>query len=153
MTWATSNLRVSIWSLINQGLGAFISNPKMLPPKGIDFSENKKFCAIAERKDAKDIVGIYYAGNDWKMVNQLPVDTMDLQDIKWTSGDSAILTWDTALESKILIYSVATGNLLSRFEPDSIGLGIKNLSIAPSKNLFASGMYDGSIVLYNNLTA
>jgi len=125
----------------------------MLPPKGLDFSENKKFAALAERRDARDIVGIYYAGNDWKMVNQIEIDTVDLQDIKWTNGDSAILTWDSALESRILVYSVATGSMLSRFEPDMIGLGIKKLTIAPSKNLFASGMYDNSIVLYNNLTA
>ena len=42
----------------------------MLPPKGLGFTENKKFAALAERKDAKDIIGIYYAGNEWKMMNQ-----------------------------------------------------------------------------------
>ena len=47
---------------------AYISNPKMLPPKGLVFSENLKFAALAERKEARDFVGIYYAGNDWKMV-------------------------------------------------------------------------------------
>jgi len=41
----------------------------MLPPKGIAFSQNSKFAALAERKDARDVVGIYYAGNDWKLVN------------------------------------------------------------------------------------
>jgi len=125
----------------------------MLPPKGIDFTENKKFVALAERKDAKDIVGIYYAGNDWKMVNQIECDTVDLQDIKWANSDSAILTWDTALESKILVYSVATGNVLAKYEPDVIGLGIKTLTISPNKNLFAAGMFDGTVTLYNNLTA
>jgi len=104
----------------------------MLPPKGIAFTENKKFAALAERKEAKDIVGIYYAGNDWKMVTQIEVDTFDLQDVKWICGDSAIIVWDTALECKILIYSVATGDLLTKYTPDVVGLGIKSLTISPN---------------------
>ena len=99
LTWAENNLRISVWSLITSQLTAYISNPKLLPPKGINFSENKKFVAICERKDARDIVGIYYAGNDWKMVNQIDIDTSDMQDVKWTNGDSAILVWDTPMES------------------------------------------------------
>ena len=51
--------------------------PKYLGPKGISFTENKKFAAILERKDAKDIIGVYYAGNEWKMVNQVVCDTLD----------------------------------------------------------------------------
>ena len=123
-----------------------------MPPKGIGFTENKKFAAVAERKEGRDVVGIYYAGNDWKMVNSLDVDTADLQDIKWSNGDSTILIWDTPLESRIFIYSVATGDLLYKFEPEIIGLGIKTLTVSPNKYLIAAGMFDGSIILYNNLT-
>lgn len=104
----------------------------MLPPKGLAFTENKKFAALAERKDAKDIVGIYYAGNDWRMMNTIECDTFDLQDIKWVQGDSAILVLDAMLESKMLIYSVATAELLVRYEPDSVGLGIKIMSMSPN---------------------
>lgn len=118
------------------------------------FSENKKFAALAERsKDAKDVIGVYYAGNDWVMMNQIQVDTYDLQDIKFISGDSSIVVWDTALESKILVYSVGTGDLLSKFEPEVVGLGVKSLSISPAQNLISTGLYDGQAVLYNILTA
>ena len=78
LTYASNLLRVSIWSLVNSRLAGYISNPKMLPPKGLTFTENNKFAALAERKDAKDVVGIYYAGNDWKMVTSIDVDTFDL---------------------------------------------------------------------------
>ena len=125
----------------------------MLPPKGLSFTANKKFAAIAERKDAKDIVGIYYAGNEWKMVQQIETDTFDLKDVKWTNGDSAILVWDTALDPKILIYSVATGDLINKFEPEVVGLGIKSLTIAPNESMISAGLYDDSIVLYNILSA
>ena len=82
-----------------------------MPPKGICFTENSKFAAVLERKEARDMIGIYYAGNEWKMVNQLSLDTFDAQDIKWIHSDSALLVWDTALESKIFIYSAATGDI------------------------------------------
>ena len=153
LTWSESNLRVSVWSLISASLTAYVNSPKMLPPKGIDFSENKKFVALAERKDSKDIVGIYYAGNEWKMVNQILVDTNDLQDLKWSNGDTSILVWDCPFENQILIYSVATAELLTKYQPESIGLGIKTVSVSPDKNLMAAGMFDGSIFLYNNLVA
>jgi len=125
----------------------------MLPPKGIVFTENKKFAALAERKDGKDNIGIYYAGNEWKMINQIECDTFDLQDIKWINGDSAILVYDTALESKILVYSAATNDVLVRYEPDSLGLGIKSLQVSPNESIVAAGLHDANIVLYNNLTA
>ena len=85
-------------------------------------------------------------------MNSLDVDTADLQDIKWSNGDSTILIWDTPIESRIFIYSVATGDLLYKFEPEIIGLGIKTLTVSPNKYLIAAGMFDGSIILYNNLT-
>lgn len=98
-------------------------------------------------------MSIYYAGKDWKLMHSFDVDTLDMQDIRWINYDSAIIVWDTALESKIFIYSVATGDLISKYEPDSACLGIKTLSIAPCQSLLAAGLYDGSIVLYNNLQA
>lgn len=142
MTYASNNLRVSIWSLITQKLQGYISNPKMLPPKGLGFTENKKFAALAERKDAKDVIGIYYAGNEWKMMNTIEPDTFDLQDIKWIQGDSAILVLDVMLESKMLIYSAATSDLLVRYEPDSVGLGIKSMTLSPNQNILAAGLHD-----------
>jgi hypothetical protein len=87
------------------------------------------------------------------MINQIECDTFDLQDIKWINGDSAILVYDTALESKILVYSAATNDVLVRYEPDSLGLGIKSLQVSPNESIVAAGLHDANIVLYNNLTA
>jgi WD40 repeat protein len=44
-------------------------------------------------------------------------DTMDAQDVKWVSSDSALLVHDSALECRIFVYSAATGDVLSKFEP------------------------------------
>jgi len=50
----------------------------MLPPKGLDFTQNNKFVALAEKKDGRDKVGIYFAGNQWKMITNFDTDTLDL---------------------------------------------------------------------------
>jgi hypothetical protein len=52
-----------------------------------------------------------------------------------------------------LIYSVATGDLINKFEPEVVGLGIKNLTLSPNHGIIAAGLYDDSIVLYNTLSA
>ena len=63
----------------------------MLPPKGIKFSKCKKLCALAEKENGKDKVGIYYTTDEWKMLNKIDVDSFDLKDIFWVMGDSNIL--------------------------------------------------------------
>jgi hypothetical protein len=70
--------------------------------------------ALAERRELKDWVSIYYTGNDWKLVNTFEVETFDLNDLIWTKADSAILVWDTPLENKIVVYSAMTGEPLAK---------------------------------------
>jgi hypothetical protein len=86
----------------------------MYPPKGISWSKNGKFVAIAERREFKDWISIYYGGADWKLVNTFECETLDLVDIMWTKEDSAILVYDTPLENKIIVYSAMTGEPLAK---------------------------------------
>jgi hypothetical protein len=69
LTFSDLQIRATVWSLTEQTQTAFIKGPKHLPPLGIDFSSNGKFMCLAERRDCKDWISIYYAGHDWKMVN------------------------------------------------------------------------------------
>ena len=47
---------------------------------------------LAERRDCKDWVAIYYAGHDWKMVNCFEAtENFDMQDCKWVMLNTAIL--------------------------------------------------------------
>jgi hypothetical protein len=64
---------------------------------------------VAERREAKDWVSIYFTGNEWKLVNTFEVDTFDMADLTWCKEDTAILVYDSPLEAKILVYSVMTG--------------------------------------------
>jgi WD40 repeat protein len=145
-------LRATVWSLVEQREVANIRSPKLLPPKGISFTKNKKFMALAERRELKDWVSIYYTGGDWKLVNTFEVDTFDLNDLTWTKADSAILVWDTPLESKILIYSALTGEVLAKHQPGGTGLGVKSVSISPNQNFMVASLFDTKIRLYNNIS-
>jgi hypothetical protein len=48
--------------MVEQRAVAQLRNPKLVPPKGISITKNKKFIAIAEKREAKDWVSIYYTG-------------------------------------------------------------------------------------------
>jgi len=59
-------MRLSIYSLIDKSI-YYIKHPKFVD-KGISFTSDGKFMALAERKDTKDYIGVYYTC-DWKLVN------------------------------------------------------------------------------------
>ena len=107
----------------------------MLPPKGIKFTKCKKFAALAEKEGGRDRVGIYYATDEWKLLNQLSVETFDLQDIFWVMGDSHILIQDNCLEPKILCYNASLGTLTHKYDLEIAGrasaLSVRTLSLSP----------------------
>lgn len=142
------NLRLTIWSLIDRST-SFINNPKF-SNKGIAFTSNGTFMALAERKDCKDFIGIYYIV-DWTLVSHFQVESYDLQDILFTRDDSAIVIYDSPLECKLLIYS-PTGNLIASHTAYDNSLGIKTLSLSPSGHYLAVGYFDQSIRIFSCLT-
>lgn len=85
---------MSIWSLVDKQV-SYIKNPKYVD-KGLSFTSNGKFMALAERENCKDYIGIYYI--DWKLVSHFQVDTTDLADLAWSSDDTVIVCWDNVIE-------------------------------------------------------
>ena len=124
----------------------------MLPPKGIKFSQCKKFAAIAEKDGGKDKVGIYYATDEWQLLNRLDVDTFDLQDIFWAMDDSHLVIQDNPLEPRILCYNVSLGTLTHKYDLEVAGrasaLAVRNLFFSPDSKFFAAGLYDTEIHIY-----
>ena len=56
---AEFNVRISVWSLANSsGITAALRGPKHAD-KGIEFSRDRRFLAVAERENCKDFVQIY----------------------------------------------------------------------------------------------
>jgi WD40 repeat protein len=155
ITFTDLQLRATVWNLTDSGPTAYLKSPKLVAPKGVDFSSNGKFMALVERKDCKDWISIYYAGLDFKLINAFEIssDIFDAQDCKWSMKNTAILVQDSSLESRFVLYSAMTGRPIAIHTPNShAGLGIRNLLTSPSGNLVACGMFDTNLGLFNNIT-
>jgi WD40 repeat protein len=153
LTITEFQLRLTVWSLVDKSV-CHIRNPKHAD-KGLSFSADGKFMALAERLDCKDYVGIYYTQN-WQLINVIArqhfqTDTMDMQDLVWTQDDTALVVWDHPLECRLLIYS-PVGNLTGRQVPYTNGLGVKSVSLSPNCLFLAAGFYDQSLRVYNHIS-
>jgi hypothetical protein len=148
LTICDFNIRLTIWSLIDRSTN-YINYPKY-SDKGLSYTSNGFFMALAERKESKDFIGIYYVG-DWTLVSHFAVESYDLQDISWSKDNTAIVVIDSVLECKVLIYS-PTGNLLATHEPYKFNLGIKTFNMSPNGHYLALGFYDQCVRLYNHIS-
>jgi len=148
LTFSDYQMRLSVYSLIDKTM-QHIKHPKYAD-KGLCFSSDGKFMALAERKDTKDYIGIYHTG-EWKLVNYMQTDTFDLHDLVWSPDNSAILCVDTPLEYKFSVYCPAQG-LLQKFQPNEYGLGIKTFKFSSNSMFLAVGSYDEKIRLFNCLS-
>lgn len=148
MTVSEFNVRLDIWSLIDKSV-VCLNFPKH-HDKGLSFTSNGFFMALAERHEAKDYIGIYYVG-DFTLVNHFPVDLYDLYDLQWSKDNTSIIVWDNCINCKISIYS-PTGNLLATHNPYDLMLGIKSVSQSPNGNYLAVGFFDEVCRFYNHLS-
>ena len=142
------NIKLSIRSLVDKSL-LYINYPKF-SKKGLSFSTKGNFMALAERKDAKDIIGVYYV-NKWSCIKKFEPLTQDLQDVKWSYDNSALLIPDTPTTCKLLIYS-PLGDLINNIELYQYKLGIKNIDISPNGHYICLGLYDQSLRIFNNIS-
>jgi WD40 repeat protein len=142
------NIKLSIRSLLDKSL-FFIKFPKFAK-KGLSFSSKGNFMALAERRDAKDIIGVYYI-KKWICIKRFEVASEDLQDVKWSYDNSSLLIPDTPSLCKLLIYS-PVGDLIANIEIYQFKLGIKNLKISPNGHYICLGLYDQSLRIFNNIS-
>ena len=142
--------KLTIRSLLDKNT-FYISLPKF-SKKGIAFSSQGKgnFMALVERKDTKDIIGVYYI-KKWSCFRRFPTDTEDLQDIKWSYDNSNIIVIDTPAVCKLLIYNIL-GELINKIDIYQNQLGIKNFKISPYGHLYCLGLYDQTLRIYNNIS-
>ena len=141
------NVRLSIWSLIDKST-VYINGPKS-EKKGISFSSNGYFMALAERDNSKDFIGVYFTG-DFSLVSRFNVDTFDLNDISWSKDNIFIIILDSILECKFLIYT-PTGYLIKMIQPYLFGLGIQEAKFSLNLKYFCVGFSDGYIRIYDSL--
>ena len=142
------NIKLSIRSLVDKSL-LYINFPKYAR-KGLSFSSKGNFIALAERNEAKDYIGVYFV-NKWTCIKKFLTQTEDLQDVKWSYDNSALLIPDTPTLCILYIYS-PIGDLISKIELYQYKMGIKSMDISPNGHYICLGLYDQSLRIFNNIS-
>jgi hypothetical protein len=71
----------------------------------VAFSPDGQFMAMLHREDCKDRIGVYYC-HDWTAVTSFRLDSVDAEQLMWTSDSAHLLVRDTPLEYSLFVYSV-----------------------------------------------
>lgn len=98
LTTSDFQLQLTVWSLVNTAC-VHVQWPKHAS-RGVSFTRDGKFAAICTRRDCKDYINLLSC-HTWEIMGIFAVDTLDLADIEWSPGDSAIVIWDSPLEYKV----------------------------------------------------
>lgn len=148
ITTSDFQLRLTVWSLVNTAC-VHVQWPKHAS-KGVSFTKDGKFVAIATRKDCKDYVNLI-ACHSWEIMGTFAVDTIELLDLEWSPNDSTIAVWDCPLEYKVLIYS-PDGRCVFKYQAYESGLGVKTVAWSPSGQFLGVGSFDQAVRVLNQLT-
>ncbi|XP_061639379.1 WD repeat-containing protein WRAP73 isoform X2 [Phyllopteryx taeniolatus] len=142
------HLRITVWSLCTKAV-SYIKNPKACL-KGIDFSRDGCYMALAERRDCKDYVCVFVC-DDWHLLRHFETETQDLAGLEWSPNGCVLAVWDSCLEYKVLLYSL-DGRLLSTYSAYEWLLGVKCVAWSPSSQFLAIGSYDEKVRVLNHIT-
>ncbi len=107
LTTSEFQLRLTVWSLVSTAC-VHVPWPKH-SSRGVSFTRDGKFVAIATRRDCKDYMNLLSC-QGWEAMGTFAVDTSDLADLEWSPTDSTIAVWDSPLEYKVLFRSLPFTN-------------------------------------------
>ncbi|DBA84979.1 TPA: hypothetical protein ACH3X2_005718 [Trebouxia sp. C0005] len=145
---ADFQIRITIWSLASKSF-VYISGPKHAT-RGIKFSPDGEYMAVAERKECKDIISMYTCSN-WSLVHQFPISTSDLEDLAWSPDCACLVAWDSCLTYKLVVCT-PQGEILTVYSAYPNALGIKSVEWSPSGQMLAVGSFDQEARILNHAT-
>uniref|UniRef100_A0A672LC84 WD repeat-containing protein WRAP73-like n=1 Tax=Sinocyclocheilus grahami TaxID=75366 RepID=A0A672LC84_SINGR len=144
----THDLRVTVWSLCTKSV-SYIKYPKACQ-KGMDFTADGRYMALAERRECKDYISVFVCDN-WHLLRHFESETQNLAGLEWSPNGCVLAVWDSCLEYKIILYSL-DGRLLSSYSAYEWSLGIKSVAWSPSSQFLAVGSYDEKVRILNHIT-
>jgi len=148
LTTSEFQLRLTVWSLVSTAC-VHVPWPKH-SSRGVSFTRDGKFVAIATRRDCKDYMNLLSC-QGWEAMGTFAVDTSDLADLEWSPTDSTIAVWDSPLEYKVLVYS-PDGRCLFKYSAYDNALGVKVVMWSPCGQFLGVGSYDQVVRALNHLT-
>lgn len=148
LTTSEFSLRITVWSLMNKSV-SYMKYPKNIT-KCYEFSRDRKYMLLAERRDCKDYCSVFACEN-WQLLKHFEVNTDNLEGLAWCPNGSTFAVWESPLEYKVLIYNL-DGQCINTYQPQKWTLGVKAVEWLPSGQLLAIGSYDQKIRLLNYIT-
>uniref|UniRef100_UPI00358FE037 WD repeat-containing protein WRAP73 isoform X1 n=2 Tax=Myxine glutinosa TaxID=7769 RepID=UPI00358FE037 len=142
------HLRITVWSLCSKSV-SYIRYPKTCA-KGVDFTQDGQYMALAERRNCKDFVSVF-ACQDWQLLKHFATDTEDLAGLIWSPNGCVLCIWEASTEYKVLVYS-ADGRVLFTYSAYSWALGVKAVAWSPSSQFLAVGSYDEKVRVFCDVT-
>ena len=139
---------LAIWPL--DGTNPILIEAVKGPSKGIKFSNNGKYLAVAYRKGFEDTIQII-STNDWSVVHEFSTGTENLEDFIWSADDRFFICWDTPCNFKLEVFSME-GSMVKSVDTERCAMGIRSLAISPSQKLLSVGSYDECLRFWNTLT-
>jgi WD40 repeat protein len=149
LTVTDFQLRLTIWSLTSKQVHC-IKFPNFTGKQSIAFSPDGRFLAVPERKNFKDVLGIY-STEDWNLLKQFSTATSSLKGVQWSPEGRYLAVYDGASEYNIAVYT-PDGSKVARYQPYEDALGIKTVSWSPSGKFLAIGSFDEYARVFNNIT-
>ncbi|XP_076472326.1 WD repeat-containing protein WRAP73-like [Babylonia areolata] len=148
LTTADFHLRITVWSLTNKSV-SYIRHPKKCE-KGVDFTKDGKYMALAERRDCKDYVSIFSC-DGWSLVKHFESETEDLSGLEWSPDSRVLCVRDSCLYYKIVMYAL-DGRMLGSYSAYDSALGVKTVAWSPSSQLLLIGSFDEKIRILGHVT-
>lgn len=151
VTVADFGVRLSVWSLLDSSC-IYVKAPKFEDGRGLDFSPDGRFLAMAERKGCKDAISVVDC-ESWVVASRFETATNDLQDAKWSPDSTSLAVRDSALDNALYLYS-PDGRMLHRYAPNNQprAMGFKRLEWSQGGTLLAAGGYDERCRVLNHVT-
>jgi hypothetical protein len=108
--------------------------------------------AVAERgQEGRDLVGIYdLTKTNFECLVHFQPETFDLQDLEFSGDGEHLITWDSHLKCKLLVYKIkfsSTGieqvEPAEKFSPyENTSLGIRNVKLSANRQYILAGFFD-----------
>ncbi|KAI6047767.1 WD repeat-containing protein 8 [Pisolithus marmoratus] len=143
-------LRVTIWSLLTAS-ATYIQFP-IHPDRGYTFRADARYFVLAERHKSKDTVGVYDTSSNYRLVRHFPSPTTNLSSLALSPSGNYLAVWESILEYKLHIISLA-GDVQGTFTPTpDPGFGIRHVAWHPTGMFIAVGGWDDKIHILDSLT-
>jgi len=166
LTRADLDVRLTVWSLTSKAV-AYVKHLSRAGDRGIAFSPDGRYMALAERRDCKDALSIFDL-TSWTLVKHFAPSTRELAGVSWKPAreDHVLLVWEALYFGfDLLLYSLS-GDILGRFTHDEFvdslihknritSLGVGKAVFSPCGRLVAASSSDPrlpSLVIINSLT-